>query len=49
VLVITPVDRCLDTAGKPIQGASGTSPAGCAANRALVESMDKDAIRTWLR
>jgi hypothetical protein len=25
------------------------SPSGCRANRALVETMDKDAIRAWLR
>jgi hypothetical protein len=29
--------------------ANSPSPAGCRANRALVETLDKDAIRAWLR
>jgi hypothetical protein len=49
VLVITPVARCFDLANKNNQEANDPSPAGCAANRRLVETMDKDAIRAWLR
>jgi hypothetical protein len=49
VLTITPVARCFDTANKYNTEANSTSPAGCRANRALVETMDKDAIRAWLR
>ena len=49
VLVISPMADCFDTANKNNVGANSTSPAGCAANRKLVETMDKDAIRAWLR
>jgi hypothetical protein len=49
VLVITPVERCFDTANKYNSAATSTSPAGCAANRALIQTMDKEAIRAWLR
>jgi hypothetical protein len=49
VVTITPVARCFDTANKHNSDATSTSPAGCAANRALVATMDKDAIRAWLR
>jgi hypothetical protein len=49
VLTITPVARCLDTPGKYNEESDSKSPAGCAANRKLVETMDKDAIRAWLR
>ena len=49
VLTITPVARCFDTANKYNAEANSKSPAGCRANRALVETMDKDAIRAWLR
>jgi hypothetical protein len=49
VLSITPVARCFDTANKYNSEATSTSPAGCAANRKLIETMDKDAIRAWLR
>ena len=49
VLVISPVADCFDTANKHNQDANSPSPAGCAANRKLVETMDKDAVRAWLR
>ena len=49
VLIITGVTRCFDTADQNNREANSTSPAGCRANRALIESMDKDAIRAWLR
>jgi hypothetical protein len=49
VLSITPVARCFDTANKYNLSANSKSPAGCPANRKLVETMDKDAIRAWLR
>ena len=49
VLSITPVERCFDTANKYNAEATSTSLAGCAANRALIQTMDKDAIRAWLR
>jgi hypothetical protein len=49
VLSITPVAGCLDTPIKYNQESDRKSPAGCAANRELVETMDKDAIRAWLR
>ena len=49
VLSITPVARCFDTANKYNQSANSKSSAGCPANRKLVETMDKDAIRAWLR
>ncbi len=49
VLSITPVARCFDTANKYNADANGKKPGGCPANRALIETMDKDAIRAWLR
>jgi hypothetical protein len=49
VLIITGVKRCFDTADKYNKDANDPSPAGCRANRALIESMDKAAIRAWLR
>jgi hypothetical protein len=49
VLIITGIKRCFDTADKYNRDANDPSPAGCRANRALVESMDKNAIRAWLR
>jgi len=49
VLIITGVTRCFDTANKYNLEANSASPAGCRANRALVETMDKSAIRAWLR
>ena len=49
VVIITGISRCFDTADKNNRDANSTSPAGCRANRALVETMDKSAIRAWLR
>jgi hypothetical protein len=49
VVIITGIARCFDTADKNNRDANSTSPAGCRANRALVETMDKGAIRAWLR
>jgi hypothetical protein len=49
VLMITGMKRCFDTADKYNTEANSPSPSGCRANRALVETMDKDAIRAWLR
>ncbi len=49
VVIITGIKRCFDTADKYNRDANDPSPAGCRANRALVETMDKAAIRAWLR
>jgi hypothetical protein len=49
VVIITGITRCFNTADRYNGEANSTSPAGCRANRALVETMDKDAIRAWLR
>ena len=49
VVIITPITRCFDTANKYNHEANSTSPAGCRANRTLIESMDKDALRAWVR
>jgi hypothetical protein len=49
VLIITGIKRCFDTADKYNLEANSASPAGCRANRALIETMDKAAIRAWLR
>ena len=49
VVIITGVKRCFDTADKHNLDANSPSPSGCRANRALVETMDTDAIRAWLR
>jgi hypothetical protein len=49
VLIITPITRCFDTANRFNGEANSPSPAGCRANRALIETLDKDAIRAWLR
>lgn len=49
VLSITPVAQCFDTANKYNSDANSKSPAGCAANRALIQTMDQAAIRAWLR
>ena len=49
VVIITPIKRCFDTADKYNHEASSTSPAGCRANRALIETLDKDALRAWIR
>ena len=49
VLIITGIARCFNTADRYNLEANSTSPSGCRANRALIETMDKDAIRGWLR
>ena len=49
VLIITGIKRCFDTADKYNREANSPSPAGCRANRALVETLDKAAVRAWLR
>jgi hypothetical protein len=49
VLIITPITRCFDTADKHNTEANSASPAGCRANRRLLETLDKDAVRAWLR
>jgi hypothetical protein len=48
VLIITGVTRCFDTADRYNREANSTSTSGCRANRAPLESMDKDAIRASL-
>jgi hypothetical protein len=49
VVLITGITRCFDVADKYNRAANDPGPSGCRANRALVETMDKDAIRAWLR
>jgi hypothetical protein len=49
VLIITPIARCFDTANKNNTEASSPSPTGCRANRRLLETLDKNAVRAWLR
>ena len=49
VVIITPISRCFDTANKYNREANSTSPAGCRANRALIETLDKAALRAWVR
>jgi hypothetical protein len=49
VLIIAGIARCFDTADKANRDANSSSPAGCAANRALVDTLDKTALRSWLR
>jgi hypothetical protein len=49
VVIITGIKRCFDTADKYNRDANSPNPSGCRANRALIETMDKDAIRAWLR
>jgi hypothetical protein len=46
---ITPITRWFDTANRYNRDANSPSPAGCRVNRALIETLDKDAIRAWLR
>jgi hypothetical protein len=48
VLIITPITRCFDTTDRNNQEANSRLPSGCRANRALVETLDKDALRTWI-
>jgi hypothetical protein len=49
VVLITGMTRCFDTANKYNHEANAPSPAGCRANRALIETLDTAAIRAWLR
>ena len=49
VLIITPIGRCFDTADRNNREANAPSPAGCRANRALIESVDKAALKAWVR
>lgn len=49
VVMIGPITRCFDTANKYSREANSPSPAGCRANRALIESLDKASVRAWLR
>jgi hypothetical protein len=49
VVIITPINRCFDTANKYNTEANSSSPAGCRANRRLLETFDRDAVRAWLR
>ena len=49
VIIITGVARCFDTADKYNRDANSPSPAGCRANRALVETLDMAAVRARLR
>jgi len=49
VVVITPIGRCFDTADKFNREANSPSPAGCRANRGLIETLDKAALRAWVR
>jgi hypothetical protein len=49
VVIITPIARCFNTADKYNNEANSASPAGCRANRALVETLDKEALRAWVR
>jgi len=49
VVIITPIARCFDTADGNNREANAPSPAGCRANRALIESLDKAALKAWLR
>lgn len=49
VVIITGIKRCFDTADNYNLDANARTRGGCHANRALVETMDKDAIRAWLR
>lgn len=49
VIIITPITRCFNTADQYNRDANSASPAGCRANRALIETLDKAAIRALLR
>jgi hypothetical protein len=49
VVIITPINRCFDTANKYNTEANSSSPAGCRANRRLLETFDRDAVRAWIR
>ena len=49
VVLITPIARCFDTSNTHNLEANSTSPAGCSANRKLVQTMDVEAIKVWLK
>ena len=49
VIIITGVARCFDTADKYNRDANSPSPAGCRANRALVETLDVAAVKARLQ
>ena len=49
VVLIGGFARCFNTAGQSNRQANSPGPAGCRANRALVETIDKDAIRARIR
>jgi len=49
VVIVTPINRCFDTANKNNTEANSSSPAACQANRHLLETLDKEAVRAWLR
>jgi hypothetical protein len=49
VVIITPITRCFNTADTFNREANSPSPAGCRANRSLIETLDKDALRAWVR
>lgn len=49
IVIITSIARCFDTTNRSNVDATSSSPAGCSANRKLVETIDKDALRAWLR
>ena len=44
-----PNTRCFDTADKYKHDVNSPSPAGCRANRASVQTLDKAAIRAWVQ
>ena len=49
VVIITGITRCFDSANKYNLEANSPSPAGCRANRALIETLDTAALRAWVR
>lgn len=49
VVLIGGFERCFNTADPSNRDANSPGPAGCHANRALVETIDKDALRARIR
>lgn len=49
VLLVTGIARCFDTSNPFNRDAVAQGPSGCAANVALVETIDQGALRAWLR
>ncbi len=49
VILITGIARCFDSANPYNRDAREPGPHGCAANRALIDTIDKAALRAWLR